>query len=385
MEAAACRGPACHRLITTTRTCGTTHRGCPHRRRFRDRKVLRYEVDLGLSVELKTALSTTDYHGYPVVALRFENPEVVGEYAIEGTQSPEEFLHQFNDTYGTRPMIVAAVVEVPESELEALDAAIRQDAEDSLKARGSAPSPFVAPPADQKKVAALSASQQTDDSSSVQAADSFVGAPEYGEFEIYRPSTNTVRFTQFYTWGPGERPTHVNSSYGLEFEINIRTDSGPYQTGLRPACTANYKIRPFAANENWNWSALVNAGTGLKPVASAVGAYADYNDALNECATNSMAIGLRTPQALPANPSGITELLITIDAPKGMDTTGTVSGVVQTLNESWCVDFPLLSNTDCRASPRDQWEYVPCLQQGALGRWHPPCAGSQRTTAAPPL
>lgn len=304
---------------------------------------------LGYSTELKTALSTTEYHGYPVVALRFENQQIVGEYAIEGAQSPDEFLQQFNETYGTQPMIVAAVVEVPEAQLETLDAAIRKESEDVLKAREAAPPAFVAPPADQEKVGALFASHQTDDSSSLQAREdeTLIGSPEYGEFEIYRPNTNTVRFTQFYSWIPGERPTQVNDSYGLEFEINIRTDADGYQTGTRPFCPLDYKSRPFAANENWTWSALVNPGTGLTPVASAVGAYADYNDALNECNINSMAIGLRTPQALPANPSGYTELLITIDAPRGLDNTGKVSGLVQSVSESWCLDAPLLSNTDC--------------------------------------
>lgn len=60
-----------------------------------------------------------------------------------------------------------------------------------------------------------------------------------------------------------------------------------------------------------------------------------------------MAIGIRTPQSIPSYPNGMQEVLLFIEAPRGVDTTGRIGGVVQGVNETGCFIQPWLSSTDC--------------------------------------
>lgn len=174
--------------------------------------------------------------------------------------------------------------------------------------------------------------------------------PEQADIQIYRSGIN-VYFGQYYYWdGVNAKTSVMHADDGWEAEVNIRTANPDFQAGARggPACIGDYKSQPFAKNVSWTWSALVNTGTGMNTsFASAAGAYADYNDLSDDCNRNSMAIGIRTPQAIPSYPSGMQEVLLTILAPRGVDDTGRIGGLVQSVNETGCFIQPWLSNTDC--------------------------------------
>jgi hypothetical protein len=77
------------------------------------------------------------------------------------------------------------------------------------------------------------------------------------------------------------------------------------------------------------------------------GIYADYNDLLDECKKSSIAIGMKKPQSIPAGPAGIQNVLFTIIAPRGNDSSGPISGTVQSVDSTWCDLNVLMSLTDC--------------------------------------
>ena len=101
--------------------------------------------------------------------------------------------------------------------------------------------------------------------------------PTQAEIQILRDGIY-VYFGQYYYWdGANAKTTVMHPDDGWEAEVNIFTSNPDFQTGARggPACMGDYKSQPFAKNVNWNWSALVNTGTGMNTLASAAGAFAD--------------------------------------------------------------------------------------------------------------
>lgn len=285
--------------------------------------------------------------GHPVLGYRFENNEIVGEFAVDGASSADEFVKTFEQRYGTQPQVVAAIVSLPVDEAKQR---YMQRSSDGIAAVGDT---FTAPPADPAKVEALFASQRaTADapSSARTAADpAHTWHPKSAELTVTNWAPSFVNFTQFYYWPGGNSQTQYQfADDGFEAEINIYTNHPNYQSGVRPrTCPVDYKDRPFAKNHDWTWEALINAGSGMGPVAASVGAYADYNDLGDDCNRNSIAIGFRNPQDLPNGPGGRQELAITITAPRGLDSAGKVSGLMQPVSEHTCVLVPWLALTDC--------------------------------------
>jgi hypothetical protein len=88
-------------------------------------------------------------------------------------------------------------------------------------------------------------------------------------------------------------------------------------------------------------------GMAWNSVSSAVGAYADYNDLSDPCEKNSMAIGFQAPWQLPDYPNNSQEVLVTIQAPRGVEDTGRIGALVQSVNASQCLVAPWMARTDC--------------------------------------
>jgi hypothetical protein len=67
---------------------------------------------------------------HPVVAWRFESPEVVGELSARPQTFVEDFLCSFEESYGTQPHCVGAIIEVPTDEDEAMHTSRRSPSGD---------------------------------------------------------------------------------------------------------------------------------------------------------------------------------------------------------------------------------------------------------------
>ncbi|MFF2389140.1 hypothetical protein [Agromyces sp. NPDC058104] len=308
-------------------------------------------------VALDQAIKTTRVDGSDVLSYRFENPEVVGEYS-PASQTPAEFLALFREQFGTDPQIAAVVIQrpnigdiaqstarahrpIPTDAPEFRAAPVAIDSIANIESRnrswhdaGKAPAP--------RKAEATLASTRWD--------------PDQADIQIFRPNQGSVLFQQYYAWvSLATSPNRVPAHWGLEFEVNIYTNQ---QTGAtRPWCSGAYREDPFAKNYQWTWWVSVAGPNGnLAPGAADLGAYADYNDSLDPCNRNSMAIGLANPRAIPIwSGQTVYQLNAVIVAPRGEDETGRIGGNVQAVTTTRCEDLPSMSLTDCMGVVTGVW------------------------------
>ncbi len=320
-------------------------------------ELARYDVPFASPQSLRDATKVTTIGGYDVVAYRFENAEIVGEFSLRTGLSVDEYLSAFESAYGTQPEVVAAVVEIPSALAEQFSSS-----RSTLMANSPGPT-FKANAVSAERIAELMSQkrERNPDLRGASPADisyernasraAMTWHPLYAEIEIFRPNSSVVQISQYYYWdGYNSSNSALNARDGWEAEVNAYTDNPVYQTGDRGSvwCPSGYKDMPFAKNYGWTWAALVNTGSGLGSVAPNVRAYADYNDLTDACNRNSLAIGIAKPQLLPSYPSGAQEILISISAPRGTENSGRIHGVVQAVNRIDC-DGALswMALTDC--------------------------------------
>lgn len=322
-------------------------------------KVTRIDVPFEHGTTLAEAVRTTEVSDRPVLAYRFENDEVVGEYAPQSS-SPGEFLADFRAQFMTEPRIVGVVVAASESDSIAVASRLSST---PLEAHGEEFTPAPVPansPAAQKFVEprerALKAagdSYQPDASregSLMSVQSSTRWDPDQADIMVFRSDADTVYFQQYYAWVSLETsPNRVPDHFGLEFEVNVYNPTLDPQAGTRPFCLPGYKEQPFAINYNWTWYVFVGSPAGMVPGwASTLGAYADYNDVTDPCARNSIAIGFANPRAIPIwQGSTVYDIMIAIQAPRGVQNAGQIGGVIQPVTTYGCEQSPNLSLTDC--------------------------------------
>lgn len=315
--------------------------------------VTRVSVPFSAAQSAADAVKITDVDGHPVVGYRFENPEIVGELSADPRVVLDDFLRDFDDRYGTQPEFVSAIIELPTDEAEARYSSGRAQV---IESAGPA---FEAVPVDTARIDVLLEGPRTRSAASeasragIQSLPAGVQnwVPEFADIRVLRPDPTRVFFDSFYSWnGTDTKTSNLSSHDGFEVEVNVESTNPDYQAGIRGglSCPAGYKDQPFAKNYNFeSWAVLVNTGSGLTAMASDVNAYADYNDATDDCNRNSIAIGFRTPQAIPSYSDGHQEIAVQITTFRGAENTGPISGVVQSVNSTGCVLQPWLSLTDC--------------------------------------
>lgn len=311
-------------------------------------KTTTISIPFSHAISLVDAVATESVGGYDVVAYEFENAEFTGEFSPLSGVSAEEFVHEISRSLETEPQVVAVRVAVPVEEAKALSRSR------SAQTVPTSAAEYVAPAANPEASEQLrrfreqipELNGQSPAAAALQRATAKASTwkPTQAGISIFRADTSTVYFEQFLYWdGSTASTTAMAADDGWEAEVNVFTSRPDAET-----CGSGHpQDYPFAKNYGWSWYALVNTGSGIGPMASSVGAYADYNDNSDPCNRNSIAIGIRTPQAIPAYPSGAQEVMLTVFAPRGLDNTGKIGGVIQAVNETGCVLQPWLSNTDC--------------------------------------
>lgn len=286
----------------------------------------------------------------PIVALRFENPQIIGEWNTRTDQSAAQFLQSFQEIYGTVPQISAAVFEVPAT----VDQSGLVHAKTVTLPRliDSERKPFVAPPArrsafQDKAIGSLGAVDATPGtataSTETAAALSTSWYPQGTYNGTWRPSSTHQLFMVDTRWGTANKPQNIPGTFGVEIEINLNNGEG----GTRPVCTPGYKDRSLAKNYNYySWSV-----SSIHGVPTAVYPYADINDLFDPCGLNSMTIGLYEPQKLPSPAGTGAEITTFIDARVGTKTSTKISGGFQLVNASGCSPTSGPTLTDCMGIP----------------------------------
>lgn len=303
-------------------------------------ELTRATLPLAHGTDLETAVQFSDSLGLPVVALAFDNGNLVGEYSALGGLGTDEYLKIFAREYGTQPEVHGVVVEVPTKQAKDL-------AQQRVAPIGAELPKFDAAPVSLGGLT-LERFESAGIDVSEPASDGLISPMSVGD---WRPDSTThnilesggmAMFAQLFTW-EGAGHLSLPNSIGLEFEINEDNGSVATPQNVRPLCfDVDYKSRFWARNYGWSWSAL-DYWSGN---ASGLGAYADYNDATDLCRTNSIAIGLRDPKNLSTSGPN-TQLDLFIMAPLGLNSSSRISGNVQAVSSDYCYDNPWLSNTDC--------------------------------------
>lgn len=314
------------------------------------------------SVPVSFSTAVTEAAAYPgdVTAIRYDNPELTGEYSFGSGVTPAAFESDFLAQYGTTPAATGLVVTttVPEDSL--------------VGARSSTPatipvnSPaFVPPPAtfDAKMQSLFEPPSSAEREAVARGSSQLAGVTDWrvsqADIQITNYTPNRVTFIYSYWWLGPNSPHLIPDGFGLEFEVNMY---GTYGTGSRPFCYTedlpvqadlDYKKRQAAQNQNWNWRVIRPDGVTAP---SSLGAYADYNDLSDECPRSSIGVGMRYAENIQYV-NGAYGILFVIDAPKGFTSTSKIDSVIQAVSDDFCTSIlgSMMSLTDCMGVYSGSW------------------------------
>lgn len=336
----------------------------PVEKEHRVPEVTRVTLPLDHAISLLDASWIAKTLPEPVLAYRFENPQIAGEFAPHNEWTVSQFLTQFSIDWGTEPEVVGLIVERP----------VAQDQDSKIQ-----PEMTVITGAP-KLTAALATGAKVDAFEEARApagtSASAVGInllpnewrPSSIAVNIQKhPGLPGVYVNQFASWQSGASPANVNSNFGWEMEVNLRNSSVP--AGYRPACNANFKDQFFAKNYSWySWSVFNSSYTSI----GATSPYADYNDLGDSCSKQSIAVGMKNPQSMLPSPNNPPfALVLDIHAPSGNVATNKIGALWQTVDKTYCNRWPgnTMSSTDCMGVDQlrypDRDTYVrPVLSEG---------------------
>lgn len=323
-------------------------------------KVTNTTVTLPLShaVTLRDAVKFAPRITSQVTGFRFDNGDIEGEYSPTPDQTLEQFLAGFLERFGTQPEVTGVVVKVAVEEAQQRVGA-RSAPLDPGAPAFDAPAVTLSP--EYAKVAeppADGASEQRIAQSAVAAADPVDWRPNDFEASITNHNGRADFFTSYW-WHSGSNPSQMPLGFGAEFEINLINSAS---TNTRPACLSGYKDRFWAKNYSFNW-ALYKSDSSAASHAG-VGAYADYNDLLDTCNRNSIAIGMRYPRNIAEAPGMGFGVQIWVSAPRGTTTTSKIGGLVQAISDHYCRSGPgaSMALTDCMGVTAGSWPLAPGLK-----------------------
>lgn len=261
-----------------------------------------------------------------LIGYRFENENLVGEFFVDGEQSLDDFANRFEATFKTQPEFSSAIYlvnEKPSSPVEVNFLSLDEE--------------FVARPAEVPE-AALNTDSSPNPSARSSASDRLKWTPETVDATVLR-SGNRQHFVLRMSWGENS-PKNMPKKFGIEFEINLHNGA----TGQRPLCGIDAGDKFLAKRQSWyNWYVMVPKATHLKEAEP----YADYNDLLDSCGVNSMAVGVRYGARIPSLPNGNYSVITGIEAPIGTAKSNKVSGVIQSVDNDACALLPAPILTDC--------------------------------------
>ena len=173
--------------------------------------------------------------------------------------------------------------------------------------------------------------------------------PAYSENGAWNADSDHARFYGFYSWSGNASPMSIDGNFGLEFEYNLYSKTGE-SNGIRPTCystpgdsdtiVVDYKDRFWAKNYDWSWQAYTNSG-GI----STTKAYADINDLSDECARQSIAVGIQAPYGL-SDGSDFADFGFVITAPHGTHASDGVGSLIQAVERVSC-EGNNMAATDC--------------------------------------
>jgi len=312
---------------------------------------------LARSVSIEDASRLGSKLGLNVVGYRYENPGIIGEYFQSDADSNAQFVASFRAFNGTEPQVVGLITRVPAPSADTRSTNSIRSTPSPLPVPSDLPTfapPKIdnAPAWDRMQHARSRAETTSQTASALRIARTW--QPTYGQYMTFNQN-GRAKIWQDLIWsgyGSDSTPLNRDLNWGLEFEVNQQISY--YSNTARPACgLASDPNSPaaldrnmfWAVNRNYNWTLYY---TNTQTPAS-LGAYADTNDLLDQCNTQSMAIGIRSPGLLTTD-GQVYEVAMLIDAPRGtLASTTPISANIQQVEGYSCNGFPWngTANTDC--------------------------------------
>ena len=323
-------------------------------------------VPFAVPVTFSAAVTVAASYPGDVVAIRYDNPELSGEYSFDSGISASTFEAEFFADYATTPaataLIVRELIPVPPAPSafatsKRVTSTVHEVIPVETAAFVPAPATFseqtrslFEPPAPSVEIA----------TESRMGPATFTGFTDWrvtqADMQIFDYRFGRVDMVFSYWWLGANRPSKTPAGFGLEFGIDMY---GTHNFGLRPLCYENafpqwrdwdYKHRQAASNEGYNWKVIRPDGVTAP---SSLGAYADYNDLLDDCNRSSFAIGLRYPGNIQYM-NGAYGIIFVIDAKAGNASTSVVGANIQAVSDEGCV-IPGMALTDCMGITSGTW------------------------------
>lgn len=303
-------------------------------------------------VTASDAVSAAAQLDLDLIGLRQQQPGLEGEAYISESYPVEEYIADFNATYGTQPAIVGLVLEAPDvsaptssntrARTSSTEALLGDElAEATSRMPVFTPPPTVAPAGLQQareRAAAGPLQSRTFSAFSTSASVAEKWAPNYSEIAAVTNFEGKRVIQTYNNWdlnsGAGHDPRLMPEDWGFEFDVSL---FNPNRTGTQPLCSGEGADAFWATRAVRSWTVYTSASATL-------GSYLDFNNVLDACGRVSLAIGIGYPRNIPVSPSA--EMITRIVADAGTKTSSRFGAVIQGVSND-CNNLGFAPNTDC--------------------------------------
>jgi len=331
-------------------------------------QVVEFEHPVSLTDAIVETQTRTDILGF-----RYESSDVVGEWYPGSDRSSDDFLASFLEEFGTQPEVTSVITSGSQTAPTGTVIHTSAPTYQAPQADGPAIQAFesvdVTPPEQAPTVIPLNTFEGTKLTTQSSTPELKYWDPNYVRTKIQKTrmtsgssTVNAVKFTNYYLWdGVNTSPTKLDPDFGLEFENNVvgnnyaagfvRCDGvSPLLQGVaavtycQKTCSDSLSAGlPVAQKSGWSWRVYMKSNTGnledSKAAIKSLGAYADYNDLLDDCDRNAISVGLLRPEKIAKQTNGQYALYIDVTAPKGVAASSTINGIVQAVERHNCLSY----------------------------------------------
>jgi hypothetical protein len=293
------------------------------------------------AITIRQAVDLAKERNRSIVGVRVQNPASVAAYIIQPDFTAEQFDAWHLREFGTMPQAVGWIIE-KEQKINS-DGSPEPVPDEPMVTTSLATfsAPTTLAPSTAATFAARSDKLATDAAVRPLTSGANRWKPNLVEVDIEEDTANrAMQFRQYALWSGGNTPAATPSGWGMEFGVDLYNGA----TGTRNpfgGCPGDFRRQFIAANRDYSWAVTF----GSTNLSVSTEAYADYNDLFDSCGRNSIAVGLRHPERIPAFKSGRYSALVSIRAPRGTAASSRVGGDVQLVDAASCL--PGIALTDC--------------------------------------
>lgn len=278
------------------------------------------------AITVRQAVDLAASRQQSIVGVRVQNAASMAAYIIQPDFTSEQFDAWFLREFGTAPQAVGWIVEKERAVKTDGSPEVVPDEPVVTTGLATFSAATALAPSQAATFAARSEKLATDGPSlKPLAAAPNSWKPSLVEVDIEEdPANRSMQFRQYALWSGGSTPDATPVGWGMEFGVDLYNNA----TGTRTpfgGCPGDFRKQFIAANRDYSWAVTF----GSTNLSVSTETYADYNDLFDSCGRNSITVGLRHPERIPAFKTGLYSVLVSIRAPRGATASSKVGGDVQ--------------------------------------------------------